>query len=95
MSDLIVSQDLAALIDGWLEAEKNGVEFPVDFDVAWQVAGYATKGSGKRALEKYMNEGTEYLFNKVLKSTGGRGSESIQLTCDSQNNLCGIFEIIL
>lgn len=29
----IVTQDIASLLDGWIEAEQNGVQFPVPFDL--------------------------------------------------------------
>ena len=87
--NIVTSQEsFSGIIDRWLELEENGERFPVDFDTAWQLAGYATKASAKRAIEKYMEKDTDYLFNKMLKSTGGRGSEVIHLTCDALKELC-------
>jgi phage anti-repressor protein len=87
MSDLIVSQDLAALIDGWLEAEKNGIEFPVPFDTAWQMAGYSTKSNAKKKL-KNLIKGKEFSSKLIKNPTGGRSSESINLNCDSLKHFC-------
>jgi phage anti-repressor protein len=85
----------ANIVDEWLKEEKEGNQYPVDFDSAWQLAGYATKASAKRALENYLEKGTDYLFNKVLKSTGGRGSEVIDLTCDAIKELCMLSRSII
>ena len=35
-----------------------------------------------------MEKDTDYLFINVIKSTGGRGSEVIHLTCDALKELC-------
>lgn len=49
-----------ALIDQWLEQESSGNQFPVPFDMAWQLAGYARKDNAKRKLESFMDKGLEY-----------------------------------
>lgn len=87
-NSIVAQEDFQGIVNRWIESESEGESFPVDFDIAWQVAGYATKASAKRAIDKYMEKGVDYLFNKVLKSTGGRGSEVIQLTCDALKELC-------
>ena len=38
MANDIVKQDVQSLIDGWLKAEQEGVQFPVNFDLAWAIA---------------------------------------------------------
>ena len=43
-------EDYAALVERWLKAEKEGNQFPVEFDIAWQIAGYSRKDHGKRLL---------------------------------------------
>lgn len=44
------NSDIKSLLDGWIEAERNGVQFPVPFDLAWRIAGYSKKANGKREL---------------------------------------------
>jgi phage anti-repressor protein len=82
------SKSYSNIVDEWLRKEKEGNKYPVDLDEAWEVAGYATKASAKRAIDNYLEKETDYLFNKMLKSTGGRGSEVINLTCDALKELC-------
>ncbi len=50
MTTNIVQQDINALLDGWIEAERSGVQFPVPFDLAWGVAGYSKKANAKREI---------------------------------------------
>jgi phage anti-repressor protein len=91
MSNMMLADsnvDLQSLVAKWIEDEKNGEQFPVDFDIAWYIAGYATKASAKRALMIFFIEKEDYLFNRVLKSTGGRASEVYYLSCDAFKELC-------
>jgi hypothetical protein len=83
----IVQLDVQQLVDSWLEAERNGVRFPVPFDAAWMIAGYAKKSNGKRAL-KGLKEGKHFCSELSKTPTGGRPSESIQLSCDAMKHLC-------
>jgi len=66
----IVPQDLTVLVDKWLEKERNGVKFPVDFDVAWKIAGYSRKDSAKRYLPK-SSQGE--FFHVSVEKSGERG----------------------
>jgi phage anti-repressor protein len=88
MTDLILRQDVTKLIDGWMEAERNGEQFPVDFDLAWPIAGYARKDTAKRAMLNFLLEGEDYLFHTLRKSNGGRTSEEFRLSCDAFKELC-------
>lgn len=87
MVNSIVRQDVQSLVDGWLQAERDGVPFPVPFDAAWPIAGYSTKANGKRGL-KALEEGID--FSSMLMKNGrrGRSSESILLSCDAFKHLC-------
>lgn len=97
MSD-IVNQNLAELIDQWLEQESKGVKFPVPFDVAWQIAGYSEKGKGKRRLTSKSSgfiEGEDYFVDKgvPIAQTGksglsGRSSDCIVMSCDAFKHFC-------
>lgn len=77
--------DTMAYVDECMLKEVNGENFPVDFDIAWQIAGYVNKASAKRALpHRYKNE--FYIINKVSAATKSR--EDIKLTCDGLKHLC-------
>ena len=85
---LIIAFDEQKLIDSWLEQEQNGVEFPVDFDYAWKIAGYTRKSSAKaKGLKKLVKE-EDYSTIGCKSNTGGRSSESIKMTCDGFKQFC-------
>ena len=88
MSDSIVpiSSDITTLIDQWMEAERNGEQFPVPFEAAWAIAGYSTKASAKRALTDLTED--EDFSTMLLKSNGGRSSRVFSLTCDAFKDFC-------
>ncbi|MFM6308184.1 MAG: hypothetical protein ACKPGB_07930, partial [Dolichospermum sp.] len=79
------------LIDTWLEQEQNGNQFPVDFDIAWQIAGYARKDHAKRRLSKLV-KGEDFSSEKGKTSQSGRFSEIINLTCDAFKHFCLLAE---
>jgi len=87
----IVPQDLTVLVDKWLEKERNGVKFPVDFDVAWKIAGYSTKQKAKNKL-KYLVENEDFLTDRLKTSTGGRPSRLIEMSCDAFKHFCLLAE---
>lgn len=92
MSELkSIGLDTQNLIDNWLEAERNGIQFPVPFDLAWGIAGYAMKHHGKRKLTSKTSqliEGVDYITRSGESSLGGRSSEKIELTCDAFKSFC-------
>ena len=95
MQNNIVPFDIASLLDGWIQAERNGTEFPVSFDLAWGIAGYSTKGNGKRKLvsaKSQLVEGLDYLIQSDKSTQEGRSSDSIQLTCDAFKQFCLLAE---
>jgi len=87
----IVSYDVRSLIDRWMEDERNGVQFPVDFDIAWQLAGYSTKQKAQNKL-KYLKEGEDFLTDRLKTSTGGRPGKLIEMTCDALKHFCLLAE---
>lgn len=87
----IVKQDIANLINEWLEQEQKGVQFPVPFDLAWRIAGYSTKQKGQNKL-KYLEENSDFLTDRLKTSSGGRPSVSIRMTCDAFKHFCLLAE---
>lgn len=95
-------EELENLFDGWLEQEKNGVQFPVDFDTAWQIAGYYRKDYAKQKLtssKSQLTEGIDFtsetgnnFYCDSSKNSNsahrGRPSDSISLTCDAFKHFC-------
>ena len=102
MTNLAVNGfDVEALINEWLRQEQEGIQFPVDFEIAWQLAGYADKGKGKRRLtsnSSFLLEKEDYVIEKgEVTRTGkselsGRSSDLILLTCDAFKQFCLIAE---
>ena len=83
--------DYSKIVDRWLSAEKEGTEFPVEFDIAWKLAGYQQKGHAKRRLESkssYLKEGRDYLSRSGEWLVSGRSSDLILLTCDAFKHFC-------
>jgi len=79
------SLDIQQLVDKWLKDEQNGVQFPVDFDIAWQIAGYARKDSAKRYLPK---SALHKLYHVSVEKSGGRPKQTIKLSIDGLKHLC-------
>ena len=87
-------ENIQALIDKWLEQERNGVRFPVDFETAWCIAGYSRKDSAKRKLSK-MTEGTDFHRFVEVKQRHQRGAVEVEvftLTCDALKHFCLLAE---
>lgn len=91
MSEAIVSYDVRSLIDEWMEQEQKGISFPVDFDIAWQIAGYSTKQKAQNKL-KYLKQGEDFLTDRLKSFTGGRPSKKIELSCDALKHFCLLAE---
>jgi|GEM_PF-3631424 len=92
MAEDIVRQGAQTLIDGWLKAEQEGEAFPVDFDLAWTIAGYSTKGNAKKKLlsaSSKLTKGKDFAFIQSDKwSQGGRSSDLIEMSCDGFKQFC-------
>ena len=83
--------DYSKIVDRWLSAEKDGTEFPVEFEIAWKLAGYARKDHAKRRItskSSYLKEGRDYLPTSGEWLTSGRSSDSMLLTCDAFKHFC-------
>ena len=79
------SLDVQSLIENWLKEEQNGVQFPIDFDLAWQIAGYSRKDSAKRYLPK---SALYKLYHVSVEKSKGRPKEVIRLNTDGLKHLC-------
>lgn len=92
MSQLTVQQNIQSLIDGWIEAERNGTQFPVSFDLAWPMAGYSTKSNAKRKLlsERLgLSKNIDFAFIRSDEwSQEGRSSDLVALTTDAFKQFC-------
>lgn len=92
MSDLTVSKNVAELVEGWLQAEREGNQFPVPFDMAWPMAGYSRKDSAKRnglkGLVKDEHYSTERWSVKHANGSGASSKELIQLSMAGFEHLC-------
>jgi phage anti-repressor protein len=86
-------------VRAWLEAERKGDRFPVDFDIAWVMAGYAMKHHAKRRLtnqSSYLVLNEDYKIDKgavLITQSGestisGRSSDRIVMTCDAFKHFC-------
>lgn len=80
MTNLQYSPDLKTLIEQWMQQEMQGIQFPVDFDIAWKIAGYSRKDAAKRKLAK-LAEGTD--FRRSLEMVprpqgGGKSAEKME-----------------
>ncbi len=78
-----------------IEAEKEGVAFPIDFDDVWEMAGYTRKDNAKRALvESGYEIGIDFniLKTEEVQKEGKRKvkrlSENIFLTVDCFKAFC-------
>lgn len=75
-------------VQKWLEAEKNGDPFPVDFELAWQMAGYAYKQDACNNVKNNLEKGIDFLGKSLKNGRRGRSSVSFELTCDGFKHFC-------
>lgn len=68
--------------------EKNGEQFPVDFDIAWKLAGYSTKANAKKRGLKKLEENIDFSYLGMKTPSSGRPSELIGLSNDGFKTLC-------
>jgi len=93
MTNIITQFNLESLVENWLKQESEGVQFPVDFDTAWKVAGYSRKSVAKRRLAKMVKNQDYTISTDECKTLyGGRFSESIKFTCDAFKHFCLLAE---
>lgn len=85
MNSSIKADSITSLLDSWIEAERNGVKFPVPFDMAYPIAGYSRKDSAKRYLPKSAQGG---LYHVSRIESKGRPVEQITLSVAGLEHLC-------
>ncbi|MGL5720029.1 MAG: hypothetical protein ACRCYP_04480 [Alphaproteobacteria bacterium] len=81
----------AELVQKWIEQEKQGVQFPVDFEDAWRIAGYSKKANAKKklvAVSSDLEKGVDYCSNWSNRPTEGGSEELITLTTDCFKHFC-------
>ena len=76
-------------ISQWLTSENSGVNFPVDLDIAWQLAGYKKKQDGVISVQNNLIEGVDFLRTTVKNPSGkGRSITQIKMSCDGLKQFC-------
>jgi hypothetical protein len=75
-------EDYSKIVDRWLKAEKEGKLYPVEFDLAWKIAGYSRKDVAKRKLAKLKN-GRDFSTDERKNGLRGRSEEYVTMTCDA------------
>jgi len=77
------------LIDQWIQEEDQGVQYPVDLDIAWQLAGYKKKQDGVISVQNNLIEGVDFLRTTVKNPSGkGRSIIQIKMSCDGLKQFC-------
>jgi hypothetical protein len=88
MNIVPINSDTSDLLDSWAKAELNGVEFPVPFDAAWQIAGYSNKANAKQSGLKGLKVNKHFSSQIMKNGQRGRSSELILLSVDGFKHIC-------
>lgn len=90
MTENIIRQDVTELLDGWIEAERNGIQFPVPLHDNWSIAGHKKVQDVFNLLETRQEEGFDYLRSAVNRIDGkaGRKRQARFLTVAALERLC-------
>ncbi|NBV95303.1 MAG: hypothetical protein EBR90_00735 [Actinobacteria bacterium] len=87
-----IKDEVAAKLDQWIEAERNGVQYPVPFEDAWKMAGYGRKSTAKRDGLSGLKSGKHFCTEKCKKpssnASGFSSYEAITLSLDAFKHLC-------
>lgn len=83
-----IAFDITTLLDGWIKAERSGVQFPVPFDAAWRIAEYSNKANAKQSGLKSLKKGIQFSSEIMKTPGGGRSSELINLSIDGFKHFC-------
>mgnify|MGYP006440719051 CR=1 FL=1 len=81
-------ENIQDLIKDWLQQERNGVKFPVPFDMAWEIAGYKKRQDAYISIENNLIEEEEFLRKSVKNHSRGRPKRSFDLSCDGFKQFC-------
>lgn len=89
MANSIVQHDIASLLDSWIEAERNGVQFPVPLHDYWSIAGHKNKQDAFKLVESRQESGFDFL-GSALKNNPGRGrkAKAMFLTVAALERFC-------
>jgi phage anti-repressor protein len=99
IEDMPLHEDDQKIIQAWVAAYECGMEFPINFNIAWHIADYPTKEKAKETLigknsDFGLIENFDYIiksddFHQTFKSNFSEASnESIYLTADAFISLC-------
>jgi len=82
MANLSLRQDYTDLIAQWIEAQKNGEEFPVPLHDNWQIAGHRNRQDAFALAESRLEKGFDFLglTLKTSSSKGGRPRKALFLS---------------
>jgi phage anti-repressor protein len=90
-------EDYQRLFNFWLDRDRQGTRFPVDFEIAWKIAGYSRRDNARRRLtdeNSLLVEDEDYIIvkgsflNPEESGLSGRSSDSIYLTIDAFKQFC-------
>lgn len=87
-----IKDEVTAKLNQWMEADQNGVKYPVPFDDAWKMAGYGRKSTAKRDGLSGLKLGKHFCSEKCKKpssnASGFSSFEVITLSLDAFKHLC-------
>ena len=78
--------DVSALLNCWLEAERNGERFPVPLHDYWQIAGHKHKQDAFSLVESILERDIDFI-GSTLK-TKGRPKIAMQISVAGLEHLC-------
>jgi phage anti-repressor protein len=77
-----------------IETERNGEQFPIDFDEVWEALEYSRKDAAVRALQNKLEENIDFvsLHIKVERDTGASGKILYRLSIEALKMFCMMAE---
>lgn len=79
-----------------IAAERDGQQFPIDFDKVWRDVGYSRKADALKRLQNTHSIAEDYavrsLAESAVKPQGGRPEQKIYLTVDCLKSFCMVAE---
>jgi hypothetical protein len=88
MSKDIVATNIEQLLEDWVEAERNGVQFPVPLHDHIGIAGHKKAQDAYLLLESRQEEGFDYLRSTVRNGKRGQPRQSRFLTVAALERFC-------
>lgn len=90
MTANIISHDIVSLLDGWIEDERNGVQFPVPLHDYWAIAGHKFKKNAFELVESLLDQGLDFLPLKVNSAVSGigRSRKGLMLSVAALEHFC-------